>query len=615
MIDPTRSENSAAGASARSLSYMLIFLSSGLIVAILYFARDIIVPITLAVLLSFLLSPAVRALRRLRISKLAAVTATVLIAFVVILSFGVVVAREISLLAQDLPEYRQNLEAKVRSVPELIPGGAVLHRTAAILNDLHNQLVKAQTPAPAQGPLPAGNSGIQSIKPIPVEIRQPPVEPLQLVESIVGPLLQPLAVAGLVIVFVVMILLDWEDLRDRVIRLAGRDLHRTTQAMNDSAERVSQYLRRQLMVNLACGAPIGVGLAVIGIPNAALWAMFVVLLRFIPYLGIVIAASFPLALSIAVAPGWTSLVETTALFVVVEFTVANFVEPRVYGAGVGLSPVALIAAAVFWTWLWGPVGLLLSTPMTACLVVIGRHVPQLQLLDIMLGNQPALTAEETFYQRLLANDADEASEQAELFAAEQSITEFFDEAAIPALQRAQADSDRGVLSANHHDEIRQTVAAMLENLGDHAIDALDSAADDNSRASNVPSPAVYCIAARNELDMAAALLLVHLLRLEGRFGRAQALSADALVSDTAYLEALKGATLICLSLVGTSTPSRLRYLVRRVQRHAALADVIVGSWGSPPDDLAAAKATVGGDADMVTSLRDAVAQISAVVSS
>src|SRR6516165_8854419 len=238
--------------------------------------------------------------------------------------------------------------------------------------------------------------------------------------------------------------------------------------MNAAAQRISRYLLSQLVVNISCGLPIGIGLALIGIPNAALWGIMVVLLRFIPYLGIVIAAAFPLALAIAVAPDWMLLVWTALLFVSIELVVSNLVEPLVYGGTTGLSSVALIAAATFWTWLWGPVGLLLSTPMTVCLVVLGRHVPQLQFLDVLLGNEPVLTPDETFYQRLLANDPEEATEQAEEFAKERSLAEFFDEVAIPALIRAQADSDEGALAPERRLMIKEGLRVMLEDLSDDA---------------------------------------------------------------------------------------------------------------------------------------------------
>jgi predicted PurR-regulated permease PerM len=613
MPDGRTPTSSLAGPSA-----ILAFLSSGMVVAILYFARDIIVPITLAVLLSFLLSPAVRWLRRLRIGRVAAVMLTGLVAFVVILGFGAIVVQEISSLARDLPAYRSNIETKVQSLPEMIPGGGVIRRAAAMLSELRSEFMRPETPspAPAEHTSRSDTSVVERPRPVPVEIRQPDLEPLQLVQSIIGPMLQPLASGGLVIVFVFMILLDREDLRDRLLRLAGRrDLHRTTEAMNDAAQRVSRYLLRQLVVNVTCGLPIGVGLTVIGIPNAALWGIFVVLLRFIPYLGIVIAAGFPLALAIAVDPGWTLLLWTILLFVVIELVVTYLVEPWVYGAGTGLSPVALIAAAIFWTWLWGPIGLLLSTPLTACLVVVGRHVPHLRFLDVILGNEPVLTPEETFYQRLLANDPAEATEQAEEWAKERSFAEFCDEIAIPALARIQTDSDHGAVSAEHRAKVEESIAAMLDNLSDDAIDDASATPEHTTG----PMSVIHCVAGRNELDGAAALLLTHLLRLnnhvvieKNHVVIEQVLATDVLASNAASPKSSKDATLICLSLISTSAPARARYLARRVRRRAPRAKVLVGLWGLSAEALADAQATIGTSADGVAaSLRDAVTTIHA----
>jgi predicted PurR-regulated permease PerM len=448
---------------------VLTVLATGLVVAFLYFARDVIVPIALAILLSFLLAPVVRWLRRLHVGRVAAVTLTVLTAFLAMLGFAAVVMQELSSLAAQIPEYRSNLEAKIRSLPAVVPGGGIFHRLASLVQELGRELTQSETQIAksADERSGVGTSPVEPTKPLPVEIRRPDFEPLQIVQTIVGPLLQPLAMAGLVIIFVIMILLEREDLRDRVLRLAGRrDLHRTTVAMDDAARRISRYLLRQLVVNACCGLPIAIGLALIGIPNAALWGIFAALLRFLPYLGIVIAASFPVILAVAVDPGWMLLVWVILLFVGVELLVANLLEPWVYAASTGLSSVALIAAATFWTWLWGPIGLLLSTPLTVCLVVLGRHVPQLEFLDVMLGNDPVLAPDETFYQRLLANDPEEAIEQAEAFLKQQTLAEFFDEVAIPALVRAQADSDEGVLSAERRLMIKEGIRTMLEDLSD-----------------------------------------------------------------------------------------------------------------------------------------------------
>lgn len=602
---PLRSERRALQLPS-SLVAMMTVLTAGMVVAFLYFARDVIVPITLAVLLSFLLAPAVRWLRRLSIGKVAAVTLTVLIAFLTILGFAAIVVQEISTLAEDLPDYRYNIETKIYSLPGVVPGGGVFGRVAAMFGDLRKELTKSETQSPtaathrsAHG---ASSGEPPTTTPIPVEIRQPDLQPLQIVESIIGPLLQPMAMAGLVIVFAIMILLEREDLRDRLLRLAGRDLHRTTVAMDDAAQRISRYLLRQLVVNGCCGLPIGLGLAVIGIPNAALWGILAALLRFIPYLGIVIAACFPIALAVAVDPGWSLLVWVVLLFVGIEAVVANLLEPWVYGASTGLSPVALIAAATFWTWLWGPIGLLLSTPMTVCLVVLGRHVPQLEFLDVMLGNEPVLAPSETLYQRLLANDPEEATEQAEEFIKERSLADFFDEVAIPALVTAQIDSDRGALSPERRTMIKGGVRAMLEDLSDNSIAELASRAE-------TEAPRIVCVAGRNELDEAAASLLVHLLRSEHHAGVAEALSADALALDGPDQPSLQHATLVCLSLISTSSSARARFL-ERLRRRAPRAKVLVGFWGSTESGLAVADTTMARqDTFVVTSLRDAMTSI------
>ncbi len=598
----------------RGMFGMLAVLVAATVIAILYFAREVFVPITLAILLSFLLAPAVRWLRRLRVGRVTAVGFTAMLAFMAIAGFAAVVVGEISSLAQQLPEYRYNLQTKIRSLPGMVPGGGVYRRATEMFRELSKELSRVGTQGAAESPRSAtGAPEPQPAKPMPVQVVAPEPGPLQIVESIIGPLLQPMAAGGLVIVFVIMILLEREDLRDRLLRLAGRrDLHRTTEAMNDAAQRISRYLLSQLVVNISCGLPIGIGLTLIGIPNAALWGILVVLLRFIPYLGIVIAAAFPLALAIAVDPGWMLLVWTALLIVCIELLVANLVEPLVYGGTTGLSPVALIAAATFWTWLWGPIGLLLSTPMTVCLVVLGRHAPQLQFLNVMLGNEPVLTPVETFYQRILANDPEEATEQAEEFAKNSSLSEFFDEVAIPALARAQADSDRGVLSF----EDRATFASAIECMVENLLEDEDAAAAPEHAAGPKPEDfsGMVCVAGRNELDQAAALLLVNVLRMERHIDIGAPLSADALSADTAYFPFFKDASVVCLSLISTSSPARARFLVRRIRRRAPRARILVGFWGSRTREAVSEEMARAISVQAVAfSLRDAVTTIESLL--
>ena len=608
--EPSRAYGRGPSRIPSGFSGVLILLTVGLVVAFLYFARDVIVPIALAILLSFLLAPAVRWLRRWNIGRVTAVTLTVLIAFLAMIGFSAVVVQEISSLAEQLPEYRSNLESKIRSLPGTVPGAGVWRRATAMVQELGRELKQSETEISASAGDRSANSAspAEPAKPVPVAIQSPEFGPLQIVQTIVGPLLQPLAMAGLVVVLVVLILLEREDLRDRLLRLAGRrDLHRTTVAMDDAARRISRYLSRQLVVNACCGLPIGFGLALIGIPNAALWGIFAALLRFVPYLGIVIAACFPVALALAVDPGWMLLVWVILLFVAVELVVANLLEPWVYGASTGLSPVALIAAATFWTWLWGPVGLLLSTPLTVCLVVLGRHVPQLQFLDVMLGNQPVLAPDETFYQRLLANDPEEATEQAEEFEKERSLAEFFDEVAIPALIRAQVDSDEGTLLPERRLMIKEGIRAILENLSDQATGDTPPGHPTSPIIQEIPE--VVCIAGRNELDEAAASLLVHLLRSEHSVAIPEALPAEALTSDR-YRAELENASVICLSLISTHSAARARYLIRRLYRRIPRARVLVGFWQLDPGDLAATLATITRpNTAVATSLREALAKL------
>ncbi len=290
---------------------------------------------------------------------------------------------------------------------------------------------------------------------------------MQIISTVIGPLISPLATAGIVIVFVIFMLLKREDLRDRLIRLTGsRGLPRTTQALEDAAQRVGRYLLMQLVVNTAYAVPIGVGLWLIGIPNPILWGLLCALMRFVPYIGPIVAAFFPLALSIAIDPGWTTLLLTGALFIVVELIINYSLEPWLYGSSTGLSPIAIITAAVFWTWLWGPIGLLLSTPLTVCLVVLGRHVPQLAFLDVMLGDAPALSPPELLYRRLLAGDPHEATERAEDYLRTHSLAAFYDDVAVPALGLAEADRAEFHLTEEQRVRVGDSAFVLIDNLAE-----------------------------------------------------------------------------------------------------------------------------------------------------
>ena len=582
-----------SGSGEPGVGAMAAVVITAAVIAGLYFGSVILQPFALAVLLSLMLAPAVRALRPY-IGRAPAVFAAVLVAFILIFGVAASVGDEVFTLAQNLPKYEYNIAAKIRSLNGM-PGGGIVSRVTQVFQDLSNELSATSALAPQTG------TGTTQA-PVPVEIKKSEPAQFQVLRDVLGPLLPALAAAGLVGLFTILILLQREDLRGRLLRLAGvGDLQRTTAAMDEAAARVSRYLLMQLAVGIAYGVAIGVGLAVIGIPNAPLWAIVGIVTRFIPYIGGPLTAIVPGMLAIAVDPGWSKLLWTIALFAVVETVTANVAEPWIYARSTGLSAVAIVAAAAFWTWLWGTVGLLLATPLTVCLVVLGRYVPHLQFLDVLLGNEPVLSPPERFYQRLLARDPEEATEEAELYAREHSIDAFFDDVAVPALAMAQTDSDRGALPAPRRAAIAGGLATVLDNLAE------DGQPDDDQR-----REPIVCLAGRNELDLAAAWLLQHLLRRRGH--PVQVFSPDALTTFNLDRLPLRNAPVVCLSLLSAGSSARVQYLIRRVRRRARHARLLVGFWGQPREALANADPAVTAIADAtVISLAGAVAEIEAAV--
>jgi hypothetical protein len=286
--------------------------------------------------------------------------------------------------------------------------------------------------------------------------------------ALIEPLIHPLTTTGIVVIFVIFILLQQNDLRNRLVRLAGaKDLHRTTAALDDAGQRLSRLFLTQLALNAAFGLVIGAALWLIGVPSAPLWGMLAMIMRFVPYIGAFISAIFPLVLAAAVGHGWTMVLMTAALFLVAETVVGQAIEPLIYGHSTGLSPVAVITAATFWTWLWGPIGLILATPLTMCLVVLGRHVDHLKFLDVMFGDEPPLTPAELIYQRMLARDPIEAADQARIFLKERPLTAYYDEILLEGLRLAQADAQRGSLDEDQMRRIRDAVAELVDDLATH----------------------------------------------------------------------------------------------------------------------------------------------------
>jgi predicted PurR-regulated permease PerM len=555
----------------------------------LYLGRDVFVPMALAILLSFALAPLVLVLRRCHLGRVPSVIAVVVIAFGAVSGLGFLIGSQLAHLAGNLPSYEYNITKKIQSFRGTANRDGIVGRTSTMLQDLSKEISKPsdETASAARAPRAAA---AQPAAPSPVEAHALNLTPLQVVQGIVGPLLQPLATAAIVIVFLIFFLLQREDLRNRFIRLAGtRDLQRTTEALDDAGRRLSRYLLTQSAVNATFGVSIGVGLWLIGVPNAVLWGTLTALLRFVPYIGPVIAVACPAALALAVDPGWSMLLWVIGLFLVTEPITSQLVEPWLYGRSTGLSGVAVVVAAAFWTFLWGPVGLLLSTPLTMCLVVLGRHVERLQFLEVLLGDQPALAPEESFYQRILADDPDEAAHQAEAFLKEQPLSAYYDQVAIKGLALAQLDVNRGTLDHEQRVRLKSAVDDIIDDLSGHedaaATDIKEGEPDaapmapvlsDAELAPSWRGKPVLCVAGRGSLDEASAAMLAQLLEKHGIGSRVvprEAVSAR-------HLDQLDvvGVQMACLCYLEPGTFANARYLVRRLRRRLPKATMMAGFW-------------------------------------
>ena len=565
---------------ARTLEMLATLISVAFAIVFLYVGRDILVPIAIAVLLSFVLSPPVLLLRRVGVNRTVAVLvvafATLLIAFAV----SAALTRQVSELAADLPNYQATINSKIGKLRDVVSTNSFFEKGAKALKSFGDLAQKPQATRALQPASPQGETAVEA-RPVPVEVREPAPGPFAMLRTIAGTALSPLETTALVVIFVVFILLQREDLRNRFIRLVGaKDLQRTTVAMNDAAGRLSRYFLVQTLVNAAYGAIIAIALSLIGVPGPILFGILAFLMRFVPYVGAIVAAAFPALLAAAVDPGWTMALETLALFIVLESLVGNVVEPLLYGRNTGLSPIAVVVAATFWTWLWGPVGLVLSTPLTVCLVVIGRHVEQLSFLDIILGDAPVLTPVEHFYQRLLVGAAAEIADQAEQFLKTQPLIAYYDEVALNGLLLAQEDFSRGVLDEAEQTKIRQTIEEVIEDLSEHAdekpAEALASIVPEE------PRKPILCIAGRNAIDQAAAALLAQILE---RRGLPAKIEPPELLTIGGILHLPgSGAQIICLSYVGADIgAARVRFAIRRLRRRLPEAKIIAGFWRAAPD--------------------------------
>ncbi len=588
-------------------SWFLRLATFVLVVAVLREANEVLIPVAFAVLLAFLLSPLALRLTRWGLPRGIAIVLTVSVAFAAIGGIGWIVASQAIALVRELPNYEENLRQKIAAVKHPRTP-AVMTRMSGMVENLRREIKSAAPDKPATPTQP------DEVKPVPVEVKPTEPTPWELARDIVKPVLRPLGIAGIVVVFVVAMLFQREDLRDRFLQLvsAGK-LNVATQAVDDAARRVSRYLGMQLVVNASYGIPIGLGLWWIGIPNAPLWGLLATLLRFIPFIGPWIAAIFPVALAIAVDPGWTMVLYTLGLFIVMELISNNIIEILLYGASTGISNLALLIAAVFWTWVWGPAGLVLSTPLTVCVLVLGNYVPGMSFLSMLLGSQPALEPPALFYQRMLSMESEDMYDVAANYIGEHSVEGFYEEMFIPALLLSEADRHNGALpevrqrfifQASHDliDELeRQDEVARLEAGG-------EDARTDANDASMPVIPDVIGIPARDEADEVVAHMLCHLLRRRGIAAAFSPVAANLDEPLTAIAQSKIRATFV--SALPPSAVSAARRICRRIRQKSATAPVLVAVWchSSSVADLRQ-RLTVYRPTEVVTTMRDALAQL------
>lgn len=574
-----------------NLGRFITFATFVLVVAVLRLAEEVMIPVALSLLLAFLLSPLVVRLTRWRVPKTLAVILTATLAFVVIGVIAWQVTTQALALVHELPKYEQNVTTKIAALKDPDSSGSLSRAMATV----ERFWLSLQAPEVEETP---------DAKPVPVEVK-PSNTSLELMREMIMPLVKPLGIAGVVVVLVIATLFQREDLRNRFIRVvSGGQLNTAIEAIDDASRRVSRYLLAQLMVNTFFGVAVGIGLYFIGVPHAALWGLLSTLLRFIPFLGPIIAVTFPLALSIAVDPGWTMLWWTAALFIVAELVTNNIIEVLVYGTSTGISTLALLAAAVFWSWLWGLPGLFLSTPMTVCLLVLGQYVPGLRFLSVLLGSEPPLEPTAQFYQVMLSMDQEEMFSQAERHVEQRSLAEFYDDVFVPALLMSEVDRHKGVLAEMRQRFIVESSQELIEDLSQRAT-------GDEPASSNPPRAeggrVVIGLPARDEADELVAMMLAHLLRENGVAARVCAVMEgfDGVSKDLRH-----GEPVVFVSALPPATLSAAGRVCRRVKEANGGAKVVVCVWSADGEmqNLHRRLDQAGADG-IVTRLSDAVIQL------
>jgi predicted PurR-regulated permease PerM len=554
----------------RKLSLVVGLATLLLVLVFLYWTRVVLMPVAVAILLTFVLDPVVSLLQRARLPRMPAVILVVVVAFALLGSIGWVVTGQLTSLANELPQHTENLQHKLADLRRMSHGG-VIETIQRTVKEVLREPRQATPPRPSRPPETAPE------RPVPVVVQGPSV-----LWSLPA-LLEPLATAGLVLVLVIFMLLKHSDLRNRLIRLAGySQLTTATKALDEAGQRISRYLRMQSLINGSFGLGVGLGVFLIGVPYALLWGFLAAVLRFIPYVGPGLATLLPCALSLVVFPGWWQPVLVVGLIALLELMNFMVLEPWLYGQSAGVSEVALLVTVAFWTWLWGPVGLLLATPMTVCLSVLSKYIPQLEFLNTLLGDEPALDLPTHYYQRLLARDDDEAAALVETYGQMHTPEEVYDDLLVPALTAAKRDREHDAITLEDLQFVRQATQAIMDEVARPQSQAATAAgalppADEAPDARPGPTVRIVGCPARDEADALALVMFQHVLDPQ-RYSLEIA-SVEMLTAEVVSLVEQQGVDLICIAALppGTTTPTR--YLCKRLRARFPACKILVGRWG------------------------------------
>ncbi len=593
-------------------TYLEPLLAIVLIVALLYFAKTVIVPLALAILLTFVLTPVVAAIQRNGLTRIPAVFVTVLLTFLLFGLVGWIVVEQIHHLASELPTHRKEIDVKIAGLR-----GAGAGPFSDFLK-MVREIFKGETKEEAADVGPAPKEKV-----VVIQAQEP--SGFEQVANAGGFVLEPLAQSGLVTILVIFMLIKREDLRNRVIALLGHGhLTGTTRVLVDAAQRVSRFLLTQMLINVSFGVLFAVGLFIIGVPYAFLWGFLAMLLRFVPYIGSLVALTLPLTLAFAVAPGWTQPILVLAFFGVLELVTANVVEPLLFGHGTGVSPIALLVAAAFWTWIWGPIGLVLATPMTVCLVTLGQHMPRLRFFAMLLGDKPALEPHVAYYQRLLARDQAEAQQVAVEYAKTHGKEAAYDEVLLPALALARRDRKDAGLSAEDEGFILQGTRDITQHLDTCISEAAElgtvlTVGSDGrptvlpeSPTAPVPEPfLILACPAHHEAEELSLTMLAQLLRSNGC--KVEAVSTKSLPGEIETRIKEENPALVFVAVLPGGFV-QARYLCKRLRKRFAELPIVVGYWGDQRHyDKVLVRMRAAGANYLTTSLGQTRSQIRALL--